>query len=284
MNTFAPFCLVLLLSVPAGAVTVHAQRQDRPDGSVVYIVQAGDTVDGIALAFGVTRAQIMALNNITDPRLIQIGQELLIRPPPAPPTPASTAPPTALGAPEEHAADAPPPIFAPAQPAFDPRAVGVRICLELFEDANQNRIQDADEAPISGGWLMLLAPDGAQIAAWDSAAARCIDDLAPGGYTARARAPDGFGLTGAEALRIDAASGADIRAAFGAARGLPAAPPPAVDLAPIVDEPLPPTPRAAPPPTMTSLIRDHLGLFAFALAGVVLIGGIGMALLARGKR
>ncbi|PJF23761.1 MAG: hypothetical protein CUN53_21250, partial [Phototrophicales bacterium] len=75
-----------------------------------------------------------------------------------------------------------------------------------------------------------------------------------------------------------------IRIAFGAARGLPVTPLPAVDLAPVVDEPLPSTLRAAAPPTVTSLIRDNLGLFAFALAGIVLIGGIGMAFLARGKR
>lgn len=294
-------CLILLLSALADTMpSAHAQRQDRPDGSVVYVVQAGDTVDGIAFAFGVTRAEIMALNNITDPRLIQIGQELLIRPPSAPsPTPEPTAALPALDSPlatpEDQAATAPAltpgiapaPIHAPVQPALDPRAAGIRICLELFDDANQNRIQDTNEPPIGGGSLWLLAPNGTQIAAWDSAAdssARCVDGLAAGGYTASALPPDGFGLTGADSLRIDASPGADIRIAFGAARGLPITPLPAVDLAPVVDEPLPSTLRAAAPPTVTSLIRDNLGLFAFALAGLVLIGGVGMALLARGKR
>jgi hypothetical protein len=301
MKTFLLVCLTLLLSALATAApNAHAQRQDRPDGSVVYVVQAGDTVDGIAFAFGVSRAEIMALNNITDPRLIQIGQELLIRLPSAPSTPpeptaALPALDSLLATPADQAATAPAltpgiapaPILAPVQPALDPRAAGVRICLELFDDPNQNRIQDTNELPIAGGTLSLLAPDGAQIAAWDSdadAAARCLDDLVPGGYTASALPPDGFGLTGADALRIDASPGADIRIAFGAARGLPVTPLPAVNLAPVVDEPLPSTLRAAAPPTVTSLIRDNLGLFAFALAGIVLLGGIGMAFLARGKR
>lgn len=303
MKTLMRLCLTLVVCVLASAPSAHAQRQDRPDGSVVYVVQAGDTVDGIAFAFGVTRAEIMALNNITDPRLIQIGQELLIRLPSAPsPTPETTALIPALDSllatPEDQAEAAPTtpaltpgiapaPILAPVQPALDPRAASVRICLELFDDANQNRIQDTNEPPIAGGSLSLLAPNGAQIAAWDSAAAssaRCVDGLAAGGYTASAVAPDGFGLTGADTLRIDASPGADIRIAFGAAPGLPITPLPVVDLAPIVDEPLPSTLRAAAPPTVTSLIRDNLGLFAFALAGLVLIGGIGMAFLARGKR
>ncbi|PJF24495.1 MAG: hypothetical protein CUN53_17540, partial [Phototrophicales bacterium] len=168
-------CLILLLSALADTMpSAHAQRQDRPNGSLVYVVQAGDTVDGIAFTFGVTRAEIMALNNITDPRLIQVGQELLIRPPSAPaPTPeATTALPaldSLLATPADQAATAPAltpgiapaPILAPVQPALDPRAASVRICLELFDDANQNRIQDANEPPVAGGALSLLAPNGA---------------------------------------------------------------------------------------------------------------------------
>lgn len=65
----------------------------QSDGSIIHTVQAGDTVDSIAFAYGVTRSQIMELNNMRDPRIIQIGQQLIISlatPSPSP-TPTATA-------------------------------------------------------------------------------------------------------------------------------------------------------------------------------------------------
>src|SRR5690606_30816041 len=50
-----------------------------PEGPLLYYVQAGDTVDSIAFTNGLTRDQLMALNNMTDPRIIQIGQQLILR-------------------------------------------------------------------------------------------------------------------------------------------------------------------------------------------------------------
>lgn len=54
---------------------------ERPDGSIVHVVRPGDTIDSIAVAYSMTRADILARNNITDPRIIRIGQEILIRDP-----------------------------------------------------------------------------------------------------------------------------------------------------------------------------------------------------------
>jgi LysM repeat protein len=54
----------------------------QPDGSIVHTVQPGDTIDSIAYAYGVSRTDIMQLNNIKDPRIIHLGQKLLIKPAP----------------------------------------------------------------------------------------------------------------------------------------------------------------------------------------------------------
>lgn len=51
---------------------------------VIHVVQAGDTLLGIALQYGVTVEEIAAANDITDPTSLQIGQELRI---PLPSTP-----------------------------------------------------------------------------------------------------------------------------------------------------------------------------------------------------
>ncbi|MDL0421888.1 LysM peptidoglycan-binding domain-containing protein, partial [Caldibacillus thermoamylovorans] len=43
-----------------------------------YTVQAGDTISGIALKFGMTQSELIALNNINDPNKIRIGQVLKV--------------------------------------------------------------------------------------------------------------------------------------------------------------------------------------------------------------
>jgi LysM repeat protein len=45
---------------------------------IIYTVQAGDNLLGIAIQYGVTVGALQEANAITDPRLLQIGQELVI--------------------------------------------------------------------------------------------------------------------------------------------------------------------------------------------------------------
>ena len=63
---------------------------------VIYVVQKGDTLIGIARQFGVSATVLQTANGIVDPRRLQIGQELLIPPPeqgaaPVLPTPTPVA-------------------------------------------------------------------------------------------------------------------------------------------------------------------------------------------------
>jgi len=60
------------------------------DGSIVHIVQRGDTPLAIAIAYGVSLSQIYALNNLTDKSLIYPNQKIIVRlaytpTPPCPP-------------------------------------------------------------------------------------------------------------------------------------------------------------------------------------------------------
>lgn len=49
-----------------------------PRPAVTYVVQRGDTLIDIARKYGVSVADIQEMNAIADPRLLQIGQELVI--------------------------------------------------------------------------------------------------------------------------------------------------------------------------------------------------------------
>jgi LysM repeat protein len=83
-----------------------------------HIVRAGDTAFGIALQYGLSLDDLLAFNRLSVDTLLQIGQELLIRPPtptpePTPmPTPTMTSMPVAL-APSAFRAASPTPTRAP---------------------------------------------------------------------------------------------------------------------------------------------------------------------------
>ncbi len=65
--------------IVATAFVAHVQPP-RPDGSIVHIVQTGDTMTGISSAYGVPIDTIVQLNGLRSARYIYVGQELLIKP------------------------------------------------------------------------------------------------------------------------------------------------------------------------------------------------------------
>lgn len=71
---------------PAQEVPFVVPQGVRPDGSIVHVVQEGDTLSSIAFAYfddyGVTLASIAELNDLkTHTRFLSIGQEIVILPP-----------------------------------------------------------------------------------------------------------------------------------------------------------------------------------------------------------
>jgi LysM repeat protein len=75
----------LLAVIAGGAVAVPAAASDP-----VVVVQPGDTLSAIALKYGVTIAQLRALNGIADPNRIYAGQRLQLTAPTATVTTVST--------------------------------------------------------------------------------------------------------------------------------------------------------------------------------------------------
>ncbi|MBO9308898.1 MAG: LysM peptidoglycan-binding domain-containing protein [Chloroflexi bacterium] len=58
-------------------------QKPQPDGSIIHVVQEGDTLSTIALAYGVTVAELRRLNNIPpEEYVIRIGQRLIVKTPP----------------------------------------------------------------------------------------------------------------------------------------------------------------------------------------------------------
>ena len=290
---------------------VNAQGQ-RSDGAIVHVVAAGDTLDSIAFAYGVTRADLLALNNISDPRIIQIGQEIIVKAPPTPTaaatpevtadtsanvtaqptdqptssTPTSEATPTVVP-PDAVRYAAPAPVISVASGTvvypIDPANNTASVCVTLFEDGNSNRIQDNGENVLPGGTILLTlngAPAG-QHTTDTQPDPYCFSGLAAGSYVVQAAAPSGYGLTTPDQLRVQAYPGAQINVAFGAAQGVQPIQPPPADSA--VSSP-PSNAQANPPASSSNPLANNIGLIVFGAAGIVLIAGMGITVLMMRRR
>jgi LysM repeat protein len=83
-------------STPAPYTPLPTATPTMTPTPIIYIVKPGDTVLGIAAQFGVGAAAIQEVNGITDPRRLQVGQELVIPRPDEEPSQPPTSTPTPL--------------------------------------------------------------------------------------------------------------------------------------------------------------------------------------------
>jgi hypothetical protein len=158
------------------------------------------------------------------------------------------------------------------------------LCVWVFEDANQNRIQEEGERLLPSGQVEVLQGQNVlRTYATDGLSEPfCFTDLQPGDYLARASAPDGFGLTTSASLNLRVQDGVRTNVRFGAAEGVQAAQLPAVDAGSeaVINAPPVQETQAA---ISTDTLLQMAGLVLFGLAGLVILGGIGVALYIRGR-
>ena len=215
---------------PAGATSAPATQAPPPplpafvmptaqaDGSIVYIVQPGDSLWRIAANTGQTIDQIKAMNGLTA-NVLSVGQHLILGQG-ATATPAPTLAATAAVA-EAPTATLP----AASQPTQVAASAGTsEICVLLYDDTNGNGVLDPNEGAIAGGQLTILdANTGAPVQAYTMAAGdangHCFKDLPVGAYTVAATAPDGYNATTAGTASQEAKAGEHYKMNFGAQPG-----------------------------------------------------------------
>jgi LysM repeat protein len=163
------------------------------------------------------------------------------------------------------------------QPAVNPAADTAGVCVAMFNDTNQNRIQEDGEALLAGGSIAInAAAETLDEYETDGASEpHCFTDLAAGAYIAIASAPTGYGLTTPEQLRVQAVPGMNVNLMFGAAEGVEAVAPPPAESGGIVNETV-----AEETDTRSPLdqLMQYAGYILFALAGLALVVGIGLTL------
>ncbi len=191
--------------VPAGSIQ---PATPLPDGSVVHVVQPGETLIGIAVTYNVTLEQLRQLNNLqTD--MVFVGQRLLISEP-LPPTP-TTPPPTPTTAPEV------------AEAATQQAALQVTngtICIMSYSDLNANGIREPEE-PKQAGITFLVNDSTGTVGTYTTNGLDepyCFTELASGNYTVSWTA-DGFTPTTEQTWVANVSQGSTVSREFGVAGG-----------------------------------------------------------------
>ncbi len=267
----------------AAAASLKAQAND----DIVHTVAAGETLTLIANAYGVTLERLLSLNELDPDAYLQIGQRLVVIPADEIAQPEGEAEDEAEADAAEEAEAALPlpsvdaphaPVAQADAPMMDPADIGPQLCFALFEDDNQNGHREPGERYLEAGRILLLDASGGEALSYTTdgeSEPYCRRDLARELYHLELRPPDGYGATSAASLQIDLRAGGSVNVEFGAKRGL--------------ETFIVPTAEASPtgPPVVdegeSSLLREASGIFVLALAGVVLMGGLIVSLLLRGR-
>lgn len=177
-----------------------------PDGKIIYVVKANDTLLGISLVMGVSIDQLRALNNLTDDTIIE-GQNLIIGlggPPEVTPAAGETGP-TATPA--------------PLTPTPTPQVGSGKLCILLFNDENGDSIRQEQEISIPDGAISISNRTGS-VSRTDSTKAgteaQCFEDLPEGEYTISVAAPAGYNATTANSYALPLKAGDQTYIDFGA--------------------------------------------------------------------
>jgi len=213
------------------------------NGNIYYIVQSGDNCARIAVINGITEQQLNELNGLTgdDCQFLQIGRKLLIAMVTPTPTTAPQVQPTSL---------------LPSPTAFKGFA---QVCVYLFDDVNGNALPEETEESIAGGAVSVsdrLGSVSLTGTTTDDGKPVCFQDIPEGDYNVSVAPPQGYNPTTRLNYALTVRAGDQSTLDFGAQLSSQA------------------QPAGSDEPGSTSPLLAIIG-------GVVLLGGLGLAIYAR---
>lgn len=173
---------VPVLAAPSLQLTPFPTPTPGPDGRILYIVKAGDTLLRISLISGVSLDELRGLNNLTGDTIIE-GQEMLLGlggPSRATPTPG------------------PSPTPIPLTPTPSPQPGYGNLCILLFDDINGDSLRQEEEPSIPDGAISVSNRSGTvsltavTVSGLDP---HCFEELPEGDYTITVAIPEGYNPT-----------------------------------------------------------------------------------------
>lgn len=242
----------------------------REDGTVVRVVQSGDTLSTIALGCDTSVDALRSLNNLTTD-ILSIGQVIIVEG-----TAAAAPEPTATSEATEEPASEEPTDAEPAaseEPVIEepesPVSSEGEVCVEAFNDSNANQVKDADEQLLGGVGFTLsdaLGPQSTHVTSGLETSAYCFGGLAPGAYVIEVRTPVGVSSTTDQRWEIGVTAGTTFNVQFGGTRGETA---PQPDLTEPDEQPVE-EPAASDEPDEGGGGSD-LGRFLLGVVGVIIL-------------
>lgn len=198
-------------ATPGPSPTPLPTATPRPDGSIVHVVQSGDTLTSIALRYGVSVEDLRELNagSVGPDNIIRTGQELVV----SVPTGAATSTPL-----PEPATATPQPEASPS-PTSEPE--GASICVLAFHDRNGDTVRDPDSEELLPNVEFTLANAAGIVAQYTSDGVNephCFSDLTAGSYRVVQEPPAGYETTGLPEQNVALAEGTSFDLQFGSAR------------------------------------------------------------------
>ena len=190
---FISLTLVTIWGLSAGFISLSAQAAPQrqiliytptpgPDGRIIWIVKANETLLSISLITGIPVDKIKDLNNLTSDTIYE-GQQLLIGlagPPEITVTAGPTATPT------------------PLLPTPSLRPGTGNLCVLLFDDRNGDSIRQEDEPSIPDGAISISNRTGSVSETAKTGAgldAQCYENLPEGEYSLSVAVPAGYNPT-----------------------------------------------------------------------------------------
>jgi LysM repeat protein len=181
---------LLLTVVPAQAgpasshlaqPTAYQTSTPLPDGTIIYVVQEGDTLWYISAITGVPIAELEELNSIHREDPLQPGTQLII----ARVTPTVVEPTVAF---QPTVTSTPLPVSGKGT-----------LCVSMFDDINGDGTwQQGSEGLMGGGQISVALTDGTEMASYTTDGINephCFDNLPAGDYSIAAAAPNGYNPT-----------------------------------------------------------------------------------------
>lgn len=275
-----------LMTQPAAAQSGAALPTPRADGSVVHIVQQGDTMWVIAITYAEmlgmapqdALTHIQELNN--NPAFLNPGDEVIIVPAaPATATPEPTAeiPPTETpAAPGEATTEAGASATAPAE------TLAGTICVAAFDDANADGQRNEGE-PLVADAAITIARGGATVSTYITDGASepfCFELTDPDSHTLQLYPPAGFTSTTEDNWAVSIANGESYTVSF----GLTSAPTAGQgDTSAQTEQAATPAATSAATPADSGGTMNNLGLIVMVAAAVLIVlAVVGVVLLRRG--
>jgi len=174
-----------------------------PDGRIIYIVKANDTLLSISLTTGVPVDQLRALNNLTGDTII-VGQELLL----------------GLAGPAEVTfTPGPSPTPTPILPTATPKPGSANLCVLLFNDRNGDSLRQEDEPAIPGGAISISNRSGSVSFTSKTESGLdpiCFEEIPEGDFNVTVAIPEGYNPTTVSNFAVQLRAGDEVYLDFGA--------------------------------------------------------------------